>query len=73
MPNHKVMEAAAERRRKMRPQAKRAYRKYGARTHELIRQMGGPTQADHDRAFDRLTRMGELITSELLEAQQFPF
>ena len=72
MPNPKMMEATAERRRKMRPQAKRAYRKYGARTHELILQMGGPTQADHDRAFDRLTRMGELITSELLEALADP-
>jgi len=67
-----MMEATAERRRKMRPQAKRAYRKYGARTHELIRQMGGPTQADHDRAYDRLARMGEFITSELLEALADP-
>jgi hypothetical protein len=72
MPNPKVMEAAAERRRKMRPQAERAYRKYGARARQLIRQMGGPTQADHDRAFDRLVRMGEFITSELLEALADP-
>ena len=72
MANRKVMEAAAERRRKMRPQAERAYRKYGARARQLIRQMGGPTQADHDRAFDRLIRMGELITSELLEALADP-
>jgi len=68
MPNRKVMEAAAERRRKMRPQAERAYRKYGARARDLIRQLAGPTQADHDLAFDRLARMGELVTSELLEA-----
>ena len=72
MPNRKVMEASAERRHKMRPQAERAYRKYGARAHELIRQLGGPTQADHDRAFNRLVRMGEFIVDELLEALADP-
>jgi hypothetical protein len=72
MPNRKVMEAAAERRNKKRRQAKRAYRKYGAQAHDLIRQLGGPTQADHDRAFDRLSRMGEFVTSELLDALADP-
>nr|HID14862.1 HEAT repeat domain-containing protein [Anaerolineae bacterium] len=72
MPNRKVMEAAAERRRKMRPQAERTYRKHGARVHELIRQLGGPTQADHDQAFDLLIRMGELAAPALLEALADP-
>jgi len=72
MPNRKVLDAAAEHRRKMRPQAERAYRKYGARAHELIRQLAGPTQADYDVAFDRLVRMGEFVASELLEALDDP-
>lgn len=72
MPNRKVMEAAAERRLKMRPEAERAYRKYGARARALIRQLADPTQADHDRAFDRLALMGELAVPELLEALADP-
>lgn len=72
MPNRKVMDAAAERRRKLRPQAERVYRKYGDRVHELIRQLAGPTQEDHDRAFDRLLRMGEFIAPALLEALADP-
>ncbi|HEY66841.1 MAG TPA: hypothetical protein G4N97_01035 [Thermoflexia bacterium] len=72
MPNRKVMEAAAERRRKMRPSAERAYRKYGARVSELIRQLGGPTQAEHDRAFELLSRMGEFAAPALLEALTDP-
>ena len=72
MPNRKVMEATAERRREMRPQAERAYRKYGAQAHDLIRQLGGPTQSEHDRAFERLARMGDLVVDELLEALADP-
>jgi HEAT repeat protein len=72
MPNRKVMTAAAERRGKIRAQAKRAYHKYGAQVHALIRQLAGPTQADHDLAFDRLVRMGEFVASELLEALADP-
>lgn len=72
MPNRKLLEAAAERRRRMRPQAERVYQKYGARTHELIRQLAGPTQEDHDRAFDWLSRMGEFITPVLIEALADP-
>jgi hypothetical protein len=72
MPNRKVLEAASERREKMRPQAERTYRKYGARVHDLIRQLGSPTQEDHDYAFNRLSRMGEFVASELLEALADP-
>jgi HEAT repeat protein len=72
MPNLKVMEAAAEHRLKMQTQAKRTYRKYGPQAHDLIRQLGGPTQKAHDEAFDQLSRMGELVTSELLEALADP-
>jgi hypothetical protein len=72
MPNRKVMEAAAERRRGTRSRANRAYRKHGALAHDLIRQLAGPAQADHDRAYDRLSQMGELVASELLEALADP-
>ncbi len=72
MPNRKVMKAAAEQRRQMRPQAERAYRKYGAQARNLIRQLAGPTQADHDEAFDRLSRMGEFASPALLEALDDP-
>lgn len=72
MPNRKVMEAAAERRRKMRSKAKRTYRKHQAQVHKLIRQLAGPTQEEHDWAFDLLASMGEFVTSELLEALADP-
>ncbi len=72
MPNLKVMEAVAKQRLKMRPQAKRAYRKYGAQTHEMIHQLGNHTQIEHDQAFDRLARMGEFIVDDLLEALADP-
>ncbi|MEE8392672.1 MAG: HEAT repeat domain-containing protein [Anaerolineae bacterium] len=72
MSNRKVLEAAAEHRRKMRPQAKRAYRKYGAQARDLIRQLDDPTQKEHDYAFDRLSRMGEFVASELLKALADP-
>ncbi len=72
MPNRKVMAAAAERRLRMRPRAERVYRKYGAQAHDLIRRLGGPTQDDHDIAFDRLIRMGEFVATELLEALADP-
>jgi len=72
MPNRKVMKAAAEHRCQTRPQAERAYHEHGARAHELIRQLAGPTQADHDLAFDQLVRMGEFVASELLDALADP-
>jgi hypothetical protein len=72
MPNRKVMETVAERRRRMRPQAERVYQKYGARMHELIRRLAGLTQQEHDRAFDRLARMGEFAAPALIEALADP-
>jgi HEAT repeat protein len=71
MVNRRVVEAATERRRKMRPQAERAYRKYGAQTDELIRQLGD-SQIEHGRAFDRLARMGEFVVDDLLKALADP-
>jgi len=68
MPNRKVIKAAEEMRRKMRPQAKIAYREHGAQARALIRQLAGPTQEGHDRAFDLLSSMGEFVVTELLEA-----
>lgn len=72
MPNQKMMEASAKRRLKMRPQAKRAYRRYGAQTHNLIRQLSSHTQIEHDQAFNRLARMGEFIVDDLLAALADP-
>ncbi len=72
MPNRKVLEAAAERRRRMRPQAERIYKQYGEHIHELIRQLAGPTQREHDHAFDRLARMGEFAAQALIDALADP-
>jgi len=72
MPNLKMMEMVKERRRRMRPRAKRLYREYRTQVCDLIHQLGGPVQEDHDRAFDLLSRMGECIASELLEALADP-
>jgi len=72
MPNRKMMEALSQRRLKMRPKAKRAYRRYGPQTRELIRQLGSHTQTEHDQAFDRLARMVEFIVDDLLEALADP-
>lgn len=68
MPNLKVMKAAAERRQKMRPTAERLYRQYQDQVPQLIRQLAGPTQAEHDRAFELLSQMSQMIVSELLDA-----
>jgi len=72
MPNLKVMKAAAERHRQMRPQAEQLYHQYRDRVPQLIRQLGGPTQAGHDQAFDLLSQMGEMVASELLDALADP-
>ena len=72
MPNLKIMEAAAERRRQMRPEAERLYRQYRDQVPRLICQLAGPTQAEHDRAFDLLSQMGEMVASELLDALADP-
>ncbi|MBM4465210.1 MAG: HEAT repeat domain-containing protein [Chloroflexi bacterium] len=68
MPNLKIMKVAAERRREMRPKVECLYRQYRDQVPRLIRQLGGPTQAEHDRAFDLLSQMGEMVASELLDA-----
>jgi len=66
------MKAAAERHRQMRPQAEQLYHQYRDRVPQLIRQLGGPTQAGHDQAFDLLSQMGEMVASELLDALADP-
>jgi len=72
MPNLKIMEAAAERRRQMRPKAERLYRQYRDQVPRLISQLAGPAQEEHDRAFDLLSQMGEMVVSELLDALADP-
>lgn len=72
MPNRKVIEAAADMRRKARSKAKRTYRKYRVQAHKLIRQLAGPAQEEHDVAFDLLASMGELVVPELLESLADP-
>ncbi len=72
MPNLKILKINADRRRQMRPTAERLYRQYRDQVPQLIRQLGGPAQAEHDRAFDLLSRMGEMVASELLEALADP-
>jgi len=66
------MKAAAERHRQMRPQAEQLYHQYRDRVPQLIRQLGGPTQAEHDQAFELLSQMGEMVVSELLDALADP-
>ncbi len=68
MPNPKILKTSAERRRQMRPAAERLYRQYRDQVPRLIRQLAGPTQEEHDRAFDLLSQMGEMVASELLDA-----
>jgi HEAT repeat protein len=72
MPNRKVLEAAAATRRRGRRLAAREYHRYKAEVTGLIRQLGGPTQAAHDRAFRLLGKMGDAVTDELLEALADP-
>ncbi|MFQ6059652.1 MAG: hypothetical protein ACE5MB_12315, partial [Anaerolineae bacterium] len=72
MPNLKVMKATAEMRQQMHPTAERLYRQYRDQVPQLIRQLGGPTQEEHDRAFDLLSQMGEMVASELLDALADP-
>jgi hypothetical protein len=74
VPNHKVMDAAAERRRRGHHRAVRdAYaRRHKAEVSALIRQLGGPTRAPHDRAFRLLADMADAVTEELLEALADP-
>jgi HEAT repeat protein len=72
MPNRKVLEAAAASRRRGRRLAAREYLRYKAEVPELIRQLGGPTQAAHDRAFRLLAKMADAVTDELLETLADP-
>ena len=72
MPNLKILKISAGRRRQMRPAAERLYRQYRDQVPQLIRQLAGPTQAEHDRAFELLTQMGEMVASELLDALADP-
>jgi HEAT repeat protein len=72
MPNRKILQEAANRRRRKRKSAAKVYRKYQAQVPALIRQLGGPTQAAHDRAFSLLSKMGDNIVLELLEALEDP-
>ncbi len=57
---------------RIRRQAERAHRKYGHQIPELIARLAGPTQEEHDRAFERLSRMAPMIVSELLAALEAP-
>jgi hypothetical protein len=79
MPNYRVLQEAARLRRRKRRSAERLYRRYQQQVPTLIRQLGTtplPTrqgrQAAHDRAFDLLSRMGDTIATELLEALADP-
>ena len=73
MPNRKVMDAAAERRRRGHHRAVRDMpRRHEAEVSALIRQLGGPTRAAHDRAFRLLADMADAVTDELLEALADP-
>jgi HEAT repeat protein len=72
MPNLKILKVNDERRREMRPAAERLYRQHRDQVPRLIRQLAGSTQAEHDRAFDLLSQMGEMVASELLDALADP-
>jgi len=79
MPNQKVLQEAAEMRRRKRRSAERVYRRHQQEVSTLIRQLGGTParpgqseQATHDRAWDLLSKMGETAVAELLEALADP-
>jgi len=72
MPNRQVLDAAAERRRQGHHLAVREYRRYKSEVPTLIRQLGGPTQAAHDRAFRLLAKMADVVADELLAALSDP-
>ncbi|MGD2105269.1 MAG: HEAT repeat domain-containing protein [Anaerolineae bacterium] len=72
MPNPNILEINAERRREMRSEAERLYRQHREQVPRLIRQLAGPTQAEYDEAFELLSQMGEMVTSELLDALADP-
>jgi len=72
MPNLKVLDAASAGRRRGRRLALREYHRYKKEVPNLIRQLGGPTQAAHDRAFRLLSKMADAATDELLAALADP-
>lgn len=72
MPKRKIELAMAETRRQMRPEAERVHGQYAAEVERLIRQLAGPTQEEHDHAFDLLSRMSDTIVDELLSALADP-
>jgi len=72
MPNRKVLDAAEASRRRGRRLALREYHRYQKEVPTLIRQLGGPTQAAHDRAFRLLSKMIGADTDELLAALADP-
>jgi HEAT repeat protein len=71
MPNYKVLKEAGRLRRRKRRSAKRLHRRYRQQVPTLIRQLG-TAQAAHERAFDLLSKMGDTIVTELLEALADP-
>ena len=72
MPNLKVLDAADASRRRGRRLALREYHRYQKEVPNLIRQLGGPTQVAHDRAFRLLSKMADAATDELLAALADP-
>jgi HEAT repeat protein len=72
MPNTKVLDAAAASLRRSHRLALREYHHYKKEVPTLIRQLGGPTQVAHDRAFRLLSKMADAITDELLAALADP-
>ncbi len=72
MPNRKLLETMAKARQQMRPQAERVYRQYRDQIPQLIRQLAGPAQEEHDQAIELLRQMGDTIVSQLLDALADP-
>jgi len=72
MPNRRMLETMAEGRRQMRPATERVHGQHRHQVPQLIRQLAGPTQAEHDRAYDLLRQMGDMVVPELLAALDDP-
>jgi HEAT repeat protein len=67
-----MLETMAEGRRQMRPAAERVHGQYHDQVPQLIRQLAGPTQAEHDLAYDLLRQMGDMVVPDLLAALDDP-
>jgi hypothetical protein len=72
MPNIKILQAAAERRQARFAHAQRVYDSYAEHVPDIIRDLNGPSQADHQRAIRLLTQMSFLIVPQLIQALQDP-